>query len=614
MATDLARFAASLRANPSNRSFLDHVSFPMYTVPAEFLLQMKHLKTHEEMLQVGALVEFSTDLGRAMFVSHEWLSNRHPDPNAEQLQILQQALRNIASGSSNICVPVATEIMFGRLQLPRADSVGVDLYIWYDYFCCPQHSSNAASVHRQAAIDSIPTYVSQCYFFVILCPALKHVDQCRTLSQSSWALRGWCRCERVARELAAREDGYIIVIESAVHQTLVWLGNRMLEAPGEGDFTVEQDKVRVGRMMVRMIWDKLLYYLEKGDLHNYRFLSNSQRARFFRGLDVVPIESFIPPSGVQADAFREPDKFLLEWFLHQNGFRGVSDRDEKGWSPLCFAALNGDPLTIKSLLRYRADPNDMTAKARIKAGGEQLPRKSSVVAIAAFFRNNEAVEVLLSARASPNALDENFGNSLHFACAADNAVAVQLLISARANPQQKCLPGLNPFQVSCACVSLQSMKEILAQVPELSLRHSLHFALMFSGGGSPEIVTELIRARADVNEQFRIRLKEPGWWLLLNLTSIRHRVSPSRLTCLAYHHYGATPLMFSILSGYLQAASALLTAGAHVDSMNFRRKTALDLASQMLVPAWLMRSLDGRDQGPQCLEVEELTEEDVFFI
>ena len=72
--------------------------------------------------------------------------------------------------------------------------------------------------------------------------------------------------------------------------------------------------------------------------------------------------------------------------------------------------------------------------------------------------------------------------------------------------------------------------------------------------------------------------------------------------------------MFSILSGYLQAASALLTAGAHVDSMNFRRKTALDLASQMLVPAWLMRSLDGRDQGPQCLEDEELTEEDVFFI
>ena len=369
MATDLARFAASLRANPSNRSFLDHVSFPMYTVPAEFLLQMKHLKTHGEMLQVGALVEFSTDLGRAMFVSHEWLSNRHPDPNAEQLQILQQALRNIASGSSNICVPVATEIMFGRLQLPRADSVGVDLYIWYDYFCCPQHSSNAASLHRQAAIDSIPTYVSQCYFFVILCPALKHVDQSRTLSQSSWALRGWCRCERVARELAAREDGYIIVIESAVHQTLVWLGNRMLEAPGEGDFTVKQDKVRVGRMMVRMIWDKLLYYLERGDLHNYRFLSNSQRARFFRGLDVVPIESFIPPSGVQADAFREPDKFLLEWFLHQNGFRGVSERDEKGWSPLCFAALNGDPLTIKSLLRYRADPNDMTAKARIKAGG-----------------------------------------------------------------------------------------------------------------------------------------------------------------------------------------------------------------------------------------------------
>ncbi|CAE7497256.1 ANKRD44 [Symbiodinium natans] len=529
-----------------------------------------------------------------MFVSHEWLSSRHPDPKAEQLTILQQALRNIVSGASQVCVPVVTEILFGRLQRPCADSMkACNLYIWYDYFCCPQGASHSSSVNRQSAIDSIPAYVAQCYFFVILCPAFQHFDQDRTLSQSSWARRGWCRCERGARELAAREDGFIIVIESAMHQTLVWLGNRMLEAPGEGDFTLEMDRRRVGRMMIRMIWAKLLYHLEQADFHNYRFLLNTQKARFFRSLDEPPIDGLVPSSNTEVDPFAEPDKFLMDRFLHQNGFRDFSERDAGGWSPLCFAALNGDPLTLRALLAHRANPNDMTTKARVK---EQLPRKTRVLGIAAFFRNNEAVKLLLSARASANALDENCGSSLHFACAADNAEAVRLLFSARADPNQKCLPGLNPFQVSCACGSMRSMKEILTQVPSLSLRYSLHFALMFSGGGSPDTISQLLHARADVNEQFRIEMKEPRWWLILNATSIWHRVSPSRLSSLAYHHYGATPLMFSILSGYLEAASVLLAHGAEVGIMNYRRKTAAELSSQMLLPTWLREALEPRDQ------------------
>ena len=115
------------------------------------------------------------------------------------------------------------------------------------------------------------------------------------------------------------------------------------------------------------------------------------------------------------------------------------------------------------------------------------------------------------------------------------------------------------------------MKEILTQVPTLSLRKSLHLALMFSGGGSPETISLLINARADVNEQFRIPKREAGLWLFFNAFGLRHRVSPSRLTLLAYHHHDATPLMFSILSGYLEAASVLLAAGARVDILNYRK-------------------------------------------
>lgn len=38
---------------------------------------------------------------------------------------------------------------------------------------------------------------------------------------STWASRGWCRLERMAREMA-RDDGYIIEVKSALHLSFVW--------------------------------------------------------------------------------------------------------------------------------------------------------------------------------------------------------------------------------------------------------------------------------------------------------------------------------------------------------------------------------------------------------
>ena len=36
---------------------------------------------------------------------------------------------------------------------------------------------------------------------------------------------------------------------------------------------------------------------------------------------------------------------VLSRFLYQNGFTRVNERDSAGWSPLCYAALGGDPAT-----------------------------------------------------------------------------------------------------------------------------------------------------------------------------------------------------------------------------------------------------------------------------
>ncbi|CAE7510114.1 R11A8.7 [Symbiodinium sp. CCMP2456] len=162
-------------------------------VSLDTLLQLKEVQTHEALSSAGKLAEFKDDLGHAIFVSHQWLANDHPDPNAEQLKVLQDALENIRSGRSNIHIPLVTEMLFGRVSKPSSkDFTSTSVYIWYDYFSCPQGSHGEATLHRQQAISSIVSYISQCKYFVILCPALTHLDQRQELGQESWAERGWC--------------------------------------------------------------------------------------------------------------------------------------------------------------------------------------------------------------------------------------------------------------------------------------------------------------------------------------------------------------------------------------------------------------------------------------
>ena len=155
-----------------------------------------------------------------MFVSHQWVTRHHPDPKMEQLDVLQQALQNLLAGRSHVCLPPAVELCFGRLKCPSAaDFNAKPLFLWYDYFSCPQSTSADATSNRQMAIDCIPSYVARCYFFVILCPFVERAPG-QTLNYSTWEARGWCRLEYMARCLA-REDGGLITIKSPHHQMLV---------------------------------------------------------------------------------------------------------------------------------------------------------------------------------------------------------------------------------------------------------------------------------------------------------------------------------------------------------------------------------------------------------
>ena len=58
--------------------------FPMYTVSMAAVLQMQAVKPHEELQENGTLTVFHEGMGRAAFVSHQWVGKKHPDPEHKQ--------------------------------------------------------------------------------------------------------------------------------------------------------------------------------------------------------------------------------------------------------------------------------------------------------------------------------------------------------------------------------------------------------------------------------------------------------------------------------------------------------------------------------------------------
>ncbi|CAE7949711.1 Ankrd28, partial [Symbiodinium sp. KB8] len=513
-----------------------HEPLVMYTVSVASLLAMREIQMHEELLRAGALVPFEESLGSAMFVSHQWLSNDHPDPWA--LLTIHQV--------------ISSEFSKGASDLSRAD--------------------------RQRAIDNIVTYVSR------------------------------CRTERVARELAVRDDGFVVIVESETQQHVMSSLHRHLDSPGAGLFTLETDRARVGRVLVQMVWKKLQCHLEQGDMHNFRYLLSTQDICCLSGLGFLPLEGLMPGFVSQADPFTYPEAFAVERFLHDTGFKAVSERDSAGWTPMCYAVLSGKQFLVEALLRQKADCNDRITRHKPKM---LLPQNMPVLSLAAYFRRNGVLKLLLSARAKVNAVDGHQGVAIHWASVADNVEGLQTLCDAEADLSKLNLPGFDAFQTACFSGSLRVVQAML-QNPSTSLRHGLHAALMADGGTQP-VISTLIQARADVNEQYKIE-PAPLLRFILLVQRLRHRVSPSRLTALCYHHPGATPLMLSLMSCLFKASYLLLEAGADTTLRNQRGKRAADFAREANAPTHLVDILEGRAHISHAWAANETDDEDLVEI
>ena len=129
----------------------------------ESFMKMTSAKSHRELKDEGILIEYREDLGHSMFVSHQWASFDHPDPQFQQLSVLQQVLSQLLTTDMPINSNIMTRVALGYSQciFPQ-EWRERPLLIWYDYFSIPQlevRNQSVTPTDLQNAVDSIPTYV-----------------------------------------------------------------------------------------------------------------------------------------------------------------------------------------------------------------------------------------------------------------------------------------------------------------------------------------------------------------------------------------------------------------------------------------------------------------------
>ncbi|CAE7248991.1 ASB3 [Symbiodinium sp. CCMP2592] len=565
--------------------------FPMYTVAVEVLLKMTEILPHEELKAQGKLSIFEASATqRAAFVSHQWVSRDHPDPEFRQMSVLQDALQEMIGRLKSVPLDFVTETLVpSALPLPMEDFQSCSVFVWYDYFSCPQlerrksWSSDQSDGSQQAnAINSIPAYVANCQLFLALCPALDCPSDSKVLTSTTWRQRGWCRVERAARELST--DSTWILIQSSSSIELV---GAVLSFPtgsvGEGEFTKEGDRQKLAPVMQSIVMRKLMHCLRARDFPGFRRYFNLQNVHL-RGLEIEPVRLL-----ASSELSQGPLEDAVSQFLHQNGLKSATKSDRAGWWPLHYAALSGSVEVIQGLLQQRASVNQRTSKDEPVLG---FPLWTSALDLAVSYKHHDAARWLIRARAH---LEGGLIPAMSAAALSNNREGIRLLCAAGGQPLARNRFGQSALDAAAAYGADEALEEIVAQghPGRLDLSMALFMAAKFRGG-SAEMVRRLICFRADVDFQCDMsRDFTLVGRLLFGAKAVQHRLGQvTVLSSVCYHLHGSTPLMQAVRSAQYDAAAALIAAGAKLKLRNCRNWTVADFARGHCMPRFLQQGFE----------------------
>ena len=73
------------------------LAYPLCAMHVSDFLRLDTMICSEDAESAGLIVEWTEDMGPLNFVSHQWLSSTHPDPDQVQLRTIQQVLCTLSS-------------------------------------------------------------------------------------------------------------------------------------------------------------------------------------------------------------------------------------------------------------------------------------------------------------------------------------------------------------------------------------------------------------------------------------------------------------------------------------------------------------------------------------
>ena len=204
--------AASSTALSAESPFEFKCTFPMMVMKMETFMKLDKMLPYEKMIETNDVFEWQPEMGRVFFLSHQWTSFSHPDPESEQLCVAQTFLGKVGKGQLRSLFSTEEEWLafhykesnrFFQFDVVTEEGMADDVnggYVWLDYASVPQ--AVAAEEARLRAIDSIPFYVDHALCFLVIVPKIEHKDLPGTFCTfQSWQSRGWCRLETQVHEL-----------------------------------------------------------------------------------------------------------------------------------------------------------------------------------------------------------------------------------------------------------------------------------------------------------------------------------------------------------------------------------------------------------------------------
>eukprot|EP00438_Fugacium_kawagutii_P012926 Skav226149 [mRNA] locus=scaffold1065:326540:328851:- [translate_table: standard] len=381
---------------------------PMWVVKVEHVLVMIDQFRPHQILKAEGLLEKWNPKMFTIFVSHQWLSRQHPDPNGAKLKVLQGLLTNLIERKLKIQWDVISKLHGGgpEVEIQRLKTA----HVWLDYFSIPQlvDGSPATSEEIQLKfIESIPAFVGHCDMFLALVPSDRHSDTGLQCDYNSWLQRGWCRTELWCDVLSARSKHPFVVVRS--HDSAQYTAPLWHRYPVHlGDFTVEEDRTRCCQVLQTALAN-----------HVSQLRRSKKKTASYR----LYLSLFEEMAGLDSKC-RSVEDFLQEF-----SFSTVAQGRRRCLSPVACAALSGDCRLVRALV---------VAGASLHSQAPGLPELFNMkgftpLHLAVWFKSDlHMLETLLDLRADPNGSGINMFPPLGL-CRSVGAVDLLIQHGARVN-------------------------------------------------------------------------------------------------------------------------------------------------------------------------------------